>query len=268
MLSNIAIRLATQSASSIATAYLGHLTNTMNKPSNTVVAAPFGFGAQRNAMDSTDMAYSDTPYGTNNNPTGIARVHHSEIQFALEPHILMGTRYKDSSGNDKRSESGNHPKVRAGTQDGASFQHVDLLAGTENRDDITIPFDIFCAAPPTTYNVNNQLRPTVSTSYAEAGPELFAKTHLPRSTQAAQIDKIYAENNAGGEGNFSKSIATICQSNKASPTTCPINNLGAKWYVHLGYRHNFSTNWTGPFPILTCREFAYSKDSDSLHAQL
>lgn len=128
------------------------------------------------------MAYSDTPLGINNNPAGIARVHHSEIQFALEPHILMGTRYKGSSG-----------------------------------DNISTPFDIFCAAPSITYNVNNQLRLTESTSYAEAGQELFAKPHVPRSTQAAQIDKIYADGNAGGEGNFSKSIAAIYQSNKASP---------------------------------------------------
>lgn len=172
----------------------------LNNPTNMALAGiaivPLGFGAESNAMGGTDMAYSSTPSGINNNPAGIARVHHSEIEFALEPHVLVGIRHKDSLGNNQRSDhdraylfSGgwlsplaNHPDVVVGVgvfaQGGVGFKYVDLLTDYGTHDDISVLFGVFRIAPAIAYTVSDKLRLglSVSINYAEAEQELFPNT--------------------------------------------------------------------------------------------
>ena len=176
---------------------LACLISFVNSPTNKTFAGnaivPLGFGAESNAMGGTDMAYSSTPSGINNNPAGIARVPHSEIEFAIEPHVLVGIRHKDSLGNDRRSDhdraylfSGgwlsplaNHPDVVVGVgvfaQGGVGFKYVDLLTDYGTRDDISALFGVFRIAPAIAYSVSNKLRLglSVSINYAEAEQELF-----------------------------------------------------------------------------------------------
>ena len=175
---------------------IGFANNPINKAFAGNAIVPLGFGAESNAMGGTDMAYSSTPSGINNNPAGIARVPHSEIEFALEPHVLVGIRHKDSLGNDRRSDhdrvylfSGgwlsplaNHPDVVVGVgvfaQGGVGFQYVDLLTDYGTPDDISALFGVFRIAPAIAYKFNDKLRLGLSASinYAEAEQELFPNT--------------------------------------------------------------------------------------------
>ena len=65
---------------------------------------PLGFGPDSNAMAGTDMAFSSSPSGINNNPAGIARTNAPKAEVAFEPHIVTAVRHKDSLGNDSRSD--------------------------------------------------------------------------------------------------------------------------------------------------------------------
>lgn len=172
----------------------------INSSSNTAIAGNanllLGFGAESNAMGGTDMAYSDTPSGINNNPAGIAQVRHSEIEFSIEPHVLTGIRHKDSLGNDRRTDhdrgymfSGGwlsplsgHPDITVGlglfAQGGVGFTYVGLLTDFDNRDDVSALFGVFRIAPAIAWSVSNDLRLglSVSINYAEAEQEVFPNT--------------------------------------------------------------------------------------------
>jgi long-chain fatty acid transport protein len=179
---------------------LAILANAIMCPNNTAIAGNanllLGFGAESNAMGGTDMAYSDTPSGINNNPAGIAQVRHSEIEFSIEPHVLAGIRHKDSLGNDRRTDhdraymfSGGwlsplsgHPGVTVGVglfaQGGVGFKYVGLLTDFDNHDDISALFGVFRIAPAIAWSLNNDLRLglSVSINYAQAEQEVFPNT--------------------------------------------------------------------------------------------
>ncbi|MBB5189241.1 long-chain fatty acid transport protein [Zhongshania antarctica] len=144
-------------------------------------------------MSGTDMAFSSNPTGINNNPAGIAKTKSSQLEFTLESHRLIGTRHKDSLGNDVRTEHdkaylinggwltplNKYPNLTAGiglfVQGGAGFKYSGLLTETGERDDISALFGVFRIAPALAYKATDTLRLglSVSVNYTEANQEVF-----------------------------------------------------------------------------------------------
>ena len=163
---------------------------------------PLGFGPESNAMAGTDMAFSSSPSGINNNPAGIARAVAPKAEMAFEPHIVTAVRHKDSLGNDSRSDHGRSYLFSGGwlsplpdvpdlilglggfAQGGVGFRYNDLLTDFGNRDRVAAILGVLRIAPALAYRPSDKLRLGISASvnYAEAEQDV-----LPASSNAESV---------------------------------------------------------------------------------